>query len=91
LGVIASARLFGIPLKPSVSYVGFSANHVFQLDSLPILVVKHPLVRMARAACALMISRVHQDRTGFPASMCFEAILPRDLPAGIIGQRFIDP
>jgi DNA-binding LacI/PurR family transcriptional regulator len=81
LGVIASARLFGIPLEPSTSYVGFSANHIFQLDSLPIMVVKQPLVRMARAGCALMISRVNQDRTGFPASMYFEAILSRELPA----------
>ena len=81
LGVIASARPFGILLKPSASYVGFSVNHISQLDSLPILVVKQPLVRMARAACALMLSRVNQDRTGFPASMRFEAILSRELPA----------
>lgn len=79
LGVIASARQFGIPPEASPGYVGFSAS-CSQFDSMPILIVKRPLVRMVQTACALMISRVHQDKTGFPADLRFEAILSGEMP-----------
>ena len=81
LGVIASARLFGIPLEASTNYVGFTANHVFQLDSLPIAVIKQPLARMAVAACGMMLSRINHDKSAFPSSMCFEATLSKELSA----------
>lgn len=82
LGVIASARMFGISMETSTScYVGFTADHALQLGSLPISVLKQPMARIARAACELMTSRVNLDKTGFPSSMCFEAELSNAMSA----------